>query len=83
VFSPLKYSHRNKLGYYEDAATKERLDFVDVKEKAACLSTALVRRYRFRARDTVSLFSSNNIWYPVALWATVRVGTSEQSYSFQ
>ncbi|KAH7041244.1 phenylacetyl-CoA ligase [Microdochium trichocladiopsis] len=62
------------LGHYTDAFTKQTLDFGEVKSAAARLSTALARRYGLRAGETVSLFSTNSIWYPVAMWATVRVG---------
>ncbi|KAK5131293.1 hypothetical protein LTR08_001132 [Meristemomyces frigidus] len=72
--APTLYTSRNDLGSYIDAITKERLDFASVKEEATQLSTALVREYGLNAGDTVSLFSSNTIWYPVAMWATVRAG---------
>ncbi|KAK5116344.1 hypothetical protein LTR85_009316 [Meristemomyces frigidus] len=72
--SPVIYAPRSDLGSYVNAITKERLDFVDVKEKATYLSTALVRDYGLSPGDTVSLFSTNSIWYPVAMWATVRAG---------
>ncbi|KAK4499564.1 hypothetical protein PRZ48_010081 [Zasmidium cellare] len=71
--SPVIYDP-NGHGHYENAVTKERLSYAEVKEKATLISTALVRKYGFDVGDTVSLFASNTIWYPVALWATVRVG---------
>ncbi|KAI7091120.1 acetyl-CoA synthetase-like protein [Hortaea werneckii] len=72
--SPIQYSTRNDIGSYINAETKERLDFFDVKEKATHLCTALRRHYGLQAGETVSLFSTNSIWYPVAMWATVRAG---------
>ncbi|KXJ97653.1 hypothetical protein Micbo1qcDRAFT_192055 [Microdochium bolleyi] len=75
--SPVVRSQRDpsiRVGHYTDAFTKETLDFHQVKDKAARLSTALVRRYGLQPGQTVSLFSTNSIWYPVAMWATVRVG---------
>ena len=62
------------MGAYENAVTKARLDFVEVRDKAAFLSTTLVGQYGLKAGDTVSIFSTNSIWYPVAMWAAVRVG---------
>lgn len=62
------------LGGYSNAATKERLDFSEVKEKAVKLSSVLARKYGLKEQQTVSLFSTNTIWYPVSMWATVRVG---------
>ncbi|KAI4595380.1 hypothetical protein KJ359_007055 [Pestalotiopsis sp. 9143b] len=57
-----------------NAVTEERLDFAAVKEKATKLSTVLVRKYGLAPHQTVSLFSTNTIWYPVVMWAAVRVG---------
>lgn len=63
-----------EVGWYSNAATGERLDFKQVKDHAIALSTALVRDYGLRPGDTVSVFSTNTIWYAVAMWATLRVG---------
>lgn len=38
------------------------------------VSTALVKKYGLKVGDTVALFSQNNIWYPIAMHATLRVG---------
>jgi acyl-CoA synthetase (AMP-forming)/AMP-acid ligase II len=78
-YSPLyRQSQPNKEGEelrgYVNAITKERLDWGEVKTKATQLSTALIREYGFRVGDTVSLFSTNTIWYPVAMWAAIRGG---------
>ncbi|RVX66140.1 hypothetical protein B0A52_09869 [Exophiala mesophila] len=73
-YSPLYKSPAEPLAGYIDANTKERLDWAQVKTKATQLSTALVQQYGFRAGDTVSLFSTNTIWYPVAMWAVIRAG---------
>lgn len=45
-----------------------------MKDAATDLSTALVKRYGLQEGETVSLFSANTIWYPVAMHATLRVG---------
>lgn len=68
------HSKNEQLGRYINAATAEQLDFKQVKDQATALSTALVRDYGLRPGDTVSVFSTNTVWYPVALWATLRVG---------
>jgi 4-coumarate--CoA ligase len=34
----------------------------------------LVRKYGLTPGDTVSLFSTNSVWYPVAMWAILRAG---------
>ncbi|WPH02494.1 Hypothetical protein R9X50_00535900 [Acrodontium crateriforme] len=73
-FSPTEYASPRNVGGYINAVTKERLDLFEVKTKATQLSTALIRHYGLQAGDTVSLFSTNTIWYPIAMWATVRAG---------
>ncbi|KIX01523.1 uncharacterized protein Z518_09249 [Rhinocladiella mackenziei CBS 650.93] len=73
-YSPLYKSSSITLGGYVNAVTKERLDWAEVKTKATQLSTALIKRYGLKPGETVSLFSTNTIWYPVALWAVIRAG---------
>ena len=62
------------IGAYNNAVTKERLDFAQVKAKATTLSTVLVENYGLQAGQTVSIFSTNTVWYAVELWATIRIG---------
>lgn len=45
-----------------------------MKEVATHLSNALVKTYGLAPGDTVSLFAGNSIYYPVAIWAALRVG---------
>ncbi|KIW65025.1 hypothetical protein PV04_07315 [Phialophora macrospora] len=73
-FSPLYKTPREPLAGYVNAITKERLDWAAVRTKATQLSTALVKEYGLQPGDTVSLFSTNTIWYPVAMWAVIRAG---------
>ncbi|KAK3675849.1 hypothetical protein LTR78_004490 [Recurvomyces mirabilis] len=72
--SPLHCSSSDNLGSYIDATTNERLDFAQVKEYATHISTALIHDHGLHPGDTVSLFSTNTIWYPVVVWATIRAG---------
>lgn len=73
--SPLHPENKDQplAGYY-DASTKERVSWRQVRENATYISTALVNKYGFRPQQTLSLFSRNTIWYPVTLFAAVRVG---------
>ncbi|GAB7356562.1 hypothetical protein MBLNU459_g7296t2 [Dothideomycetes sp. NU459] len=73
-YSPLFRSAPNEIAGFTNAATQERLDFFQVKEHSTHLCTALVNRYGFNRTDTVSLFSQNTIWYPVAMFAVLRAG---------
>lgn len=62
------------MGAYVNAVTRERLDWQQVKDKAAQLSTVLVEKYGLEPGQAVSLFSTNTIWYPVAMWSVIRAG---------
>ena len=81
-FSPLYKTPREPLAGYVNAITKERLDWAEVKIKATQLSTTLAREYGLKPGETVSLFSTNTIWYPVAMWAVVRAGTDSCLFLF-
>lgn len=59
---------------YQNALTGERINYARVKEATKFLSTALAKGYGLRQGDAVALFSPNNIWYPVAMLGTLRVG---------
>ncbi|CAK7223976.1 hypothetical protein SEUCBS140593_005417 [Sporothrix eucalyptigena] len=65
---------RDQAAGFTNALTRERLDFWTVKEHAIHLSTALQQKYGLGEGDTVSLFSHNSVWYPVAMFATIRIG---------
>ena len=80
--SPLLNFPPSEIAGFTDAATGERLDFSQVKEHATHLCTALVEKYGLKATDTVSLFSQNTIWYPVAMFATLRAGSLNTQPSF-
>ncbi|KAF2101927.1 4-coumarate-CoA ligase 2 [Rhizodiscina lignyota] len=64
----------NELAGYQNCLTKERVNWEQVKEYSIYISTALVKEYGMQPGDTVSLFSQNSIWYPVALHGAVRAG---------
>lgn len=59
---------------FVDAATNERISYGDTKSLSTYASTSLVRRYGLTAGDTVCFFGPNTIWYPVAMFAALRVG---------
>ncbi|KAH0602432.1 uncharacterized protein H6S33_008771 [Morchella sextelata] len=57
-----------------DAATDARISFPELKQLTTHLSTALTRHYGLRPGETVALFSTNTIWYPVAMYGVLRAG---------
>ncbi|KGQ01191.1 hypothetical protein PAAG_12136 [Paracoccidioides lutzii Pb01] len=73
-FSLLHKLKPSELAGYTNAATKERVNWAQVKEIATYVSTALVKKYGMKEEDTISLFSQNTIWYPVAMFAGIRAG---------
>ncbi|KAK7989147.1 F-box domain and ankyrin repeat protein [Apiospora arundinis] len=73
-YSPLNRFPQSDWAGYTDGATKEHLSWKGVKDAATYISTALRSKYGFQAGDTISLFSRNTIWYPVTLFAAVRLG---------
>jgi len=73
-YSPLrKYDSRDIKGF-TNAITKEHLSFADIKAHSTHLSTALRLNYGLQEGETVSLFSPNTVWYPVAMFGTLRAG---------
>lgn len=63
-----------KIGGFRDALNSQFLSFDDVQKLATQLSTALAKRYGIGQGVGICIFASNSIWYPVALFAAVRLG---------
>lgn len=72
--SPLKNNPASQVQGFTNAATKESLSFFQIRDHSISLSNVLVQDYGLKAGEVVSLFSSNNVWYPIAMHATARVG---------
>lgn len=72
--SPLYQQLQSNIGGFTNAVTKERVRYDEVKDYATFISTALVQKFGFTAGDAVALFSPNTVWYPVAMFATTRIG---------
>ncbi|KAF1979771.1 acetyl-CoA synthetase-like protein [Bimuria novae-zelandiae CBS 107.79] len=73
-YSPINRYPPNELNGFRNAVTKERVNWADVKNYSTYISTALVKHYGLREGQTISLFSQNTVWYPVAMFAGLRVG---------
>ncbi|KAI9040204.1 uncharacterized protein KD926_008528 [Aspergillus affinis] len=59
---------------FSDSSTVGRIPVSTVKQYATTLSTALYGTHDVRAGDIVCIFSENSIWYPVAVFAVLRLG---------
>ncbi|KAF2445352.1 4-coumarate-CoA ligase 2 [Karstenula rhodostoma CBS 690.94] len=73
-YSPINKFPPNELNGFQNAVTKERVNWLDVKKYSTYISTALVKRYGLHEGETISLFSQNTVWYPVAMFAGLRAG---------
>ncbi|CBY02286.1 similar to CoA ligase [Plenodomus lingam JN3] len=74
AYSPIRNYPSNELAGFQNALTKERVNWADVKRYSTYISTALVKNYGLKEGETVSLFSHNTVWYPVAMFSGLRVG---------
>ncbi|EUC51349.1 hypothetical protein COCMIDRAFT_79622 [Bipolaris oryzae ATCC 44560] len=74
TYSPINNYPPSELAGFQNAITKERVNWADVKRYSTYISTSLVKEYNLKEGDTVALFSQNTIWYPVAMFAGLRVG---------
>jgi hypothetical protein len=74
AYSPISKYAPSELAGFQNAITKERVNWADVKKYSTYISTALVKKYGLREGETVALFSQNTVWYPVAMFAGLRVG---------
>jgi 4-coumarate--CoA ligase len=82
LYSPLERFEDHELKGYQNAVTKERVNWRQVKEYSTYISTALVKKYGLKEGQTVSLFSQNSIWYPVVMLGALRAGTFFRFFRF-
>jgi 4-coumarate--CoA ligase len=73
-YSPINRYPPNELAGFQNAITKERVNWAEVKRYSTYISTALVKKCGLKAGETVAIFSQNTVWYPVAMFAGLRVG---------
>ncbi|KAF2755780.1 acetyl-CoA synthetase-like protein [Pseudovirgaria hyperparasitica] len=73
-YSPVTRYAPNKLAGYTNAITGQRIRYDEARDYSTWLSTALVKNHGLKPGDTVSLFSQNSIWYPIALFGGIRAG---------
>lgn len=73
-YSPLNRFDEKDIKGYTNAITKEHISYADIKKLSTYLSTALRKKHGLQEGETVSLFSPNTVWYPVAMFGTLRAG---------
>lgn len=72
--SPLQTIPRADLRGFRDAQTGERLDFASIAQHSTSLSNTLQTSYGLKTGDTIAIACRNSIWYPVAVFAALRLG---------
>ncbi|KAF2687843.1 acetyl-CoA synthetase-like protein [Lentithecium fluviatile CBS 122367] len=75
-YSPINNYPPSQLAGFQNAITKERVNWAEIKQYSTYIATALVKRYGLREGQTISLFSQNTVWYPVAMFAGLRAGAA-------
>jgi 4-coumarate--CoA ligase len=73
-YSPLRKTPAAQIKGFTNAITNEHVSYADLKIHSTHLSTALVKRFGLKEGDTVALFSPNTVFYPVAMFGTLRAG---------
>ncbi|KAK5231637.1 hypothetical protein LTR72_000821 [Exophiala xenobiotica] len=73
-YSPLRNNRPEEIKGFTNAITKEHLSYTDLKTHTTHLSTALVKKYGLQQGQAVALFSPNTVWYPCAMFGTLRAG---------
>ncbi|KAK5467097.1 hypothetical protein LTS15_000067 [Exophiala xenobiotica] len=73
-YSPLRNNRPEEIKGFTNAITKEHLSYTDLKTHTTHLSTALVKKYGLQHGQAVALFSPNTVWYPCAMFGTLRAG---------
>ncbi|BFZ59816.1 hypothetical protein YB2330_000837 [Saitoella coloradoensis] len=80
LFDPthLSYCHRpthsTSTTSFIDGTTGESLTYDQVRSHCETVSTVLATDYGMGRGDVACLFGRNTLWYPIALWSTLRVG---------
>jgi 4-coumarate--CoA ligase len=64
----------SQIAGYMQNISKERISFSEVKTLTTYVSTALCTNYGLQADKVIAMFSQNSVWFPVAMFAAVRVG---------
>ncbi|OAL54597.1 acetyl-CoA synthetase-like protein [Pyrenochaeta sp. DS3sAY3a] len=77
-----KYKHSRQLtGGFCDGITGQVLSFSQLKNYATYLSSILSLEKKLKAQDNVAVVGPNMIWYPVAVFASIRLGATVSTMS--
>ncbi|KIV88636.1 hypothetical protein PV10_08302 [Exophiala mesophila] len=71
---PTSKFNPGQTGAFIDAKTKEKIPFTTLKVLATYLSTILAQQYGIKAGSHITIFCSGSVWYPVVVFAVIRLG---------
>ena len=71
---PTSKFNPGQTGAFIDAKTKEKIPFTTLKVLATYLSTILAQQYGIKAGSHITIFCSGSVWYPVVVFAAIRLG---------
>lgn len=71
---PLRSHRASNRPWLIDNATGREYNLEEVRERSFGLANALAALYGIKENDVVVIYSPNDIDYPIALWATHRLG---------
>jgi hypothetical protein len=66
--------NEDSVNGFQDAANGDFISYRELRTLSSKISTSFTRDYGFKAGDCISVFCANSIWYPVAMYAALRVG---------
>jgi acyl-CoA synthetase (AMP-forming)/AMP-acid ligase II len=72
--SPLRHVPKDRLGAFHDAETGDKISFDTLKEYAIRLSTVLAKDHGLKQGSNIAIATKNSIWYPVVVFAALRLG---------
>ncbi|KDQ63365.1 hypothetical protein JAAARDRAFT_147605 [Jaapia argillacea MUCL 33604] len=72
--TPIKPVRKEGIPWLIDDETGRRVGFEELRMRTFGLANALKLKYNIGEDDVVCIYSSNHVDYPVAIWATHRLG---------
>ncbi|KAF2008866.1 CoA ligase-like protein, partial [Aaosphaeria arxii CBS 175.79] len=77
----LRSVRKESSGGFSDAQTGRRISFDVLKQYATALSTRLSQEFTLLPGENVAVICENSIWYPVAVFAALRLGATVTALS--
>ncbi|KAL0951459.1 hypothetical protein HGRIS_008147 [Hohenbuehelia grisea] len=72
---PVRPVRSNDIPWFVDDASGTKVGYEELRSRSFGLANALKLRYNIGENDVVCIFSANHVDYPVAVWASHRLGS--------